>query len=81
MALKKMPTNKRLEIPGVTEASGLDLLFQDLLIYVAEPKRGVDLLKMAGPRSRQGLTPAGPVLTLTVGISRPRMTFTVSGRS
>lgn len=69
VAQKKMPTNKQLVIPGVTEASGLDLIFQDLLIYVADTEQGVNLLKLAGSRSRQGLTPAGQILKLTVGIN------------
>lgn len=69
VAQKKMPTNKQLVIPGVTGASGLDLIFQNLLIYVADPQQGVNLLKLAGSRSREGLTPAGQILRLMVGIS------------
>lgn len=69
VAQRKMPTNKQLVIPGVTEASGLDLIFQDLLIYVADTKQGVNLLKLGSSRSRQGLTPAGQILKLMVGIN------------
>lgn len=69
VAQKKMPTNKQLVIPGVTEASALDLIFQNLLIYVADPEQGVNLLKLGGSRSRQGLTPAGQILKLVVGIN------------
>lgn len=69
VAQKKMPTNKQLVIPGVTEASGLDLIFQDLLMYVADTEQGVSLLKLGSSRSRQGLTPAGQILKLKVGIS------------
>lgn len=69
VAQKKMPTNKQLVIPGATEASGLDLIFQNLLLYVADPERGVNLLKLGGSRSREGLTPAGQILKLMVGIS------------
>ncbi|TWW66523.1 Low-density lipoprotein receptor-related protein 2 [Takifugu flavidus] len=64
VAQKKMPTNKQLVIPGVTGASGLDLIFQNLLIYVADPQQGVNLLKLGGSRSREGLTPAGQILKL-----------------
>ena len=67
VAQKKMPTNKQLVIPGVTEATGLDLNFQDLLIYVADSERGVNLLKLGSSRSRQGLSPAGQILKLMVG--------------
>lgn len=66
VAQKKMPTNKQLVIPGVTKASGLDLVFQDLLMYVADAERGVKLLKLASSRSRQGLAPAGQILKLMV---------------
>lgn len=69
VAQKKMPTNKQLVIPGVTEASALDLIFQNLLIYVADPEQGVKLLKLGGSRSRQGLAPAGQILKLVVGIN------------
>lgn len=69
IAQKKMPSNKQLVIPGVTEASGLDLIFQDLLIYVADAEQGVNLLKLGSSRSRQGLTPAGQILKLMVGIN------------
>lgn len=69
VAQKKIPTNKQLVIPGVTEASALDLIFQNLLIYVADPEQGVNLLKLGGSRSRQGLTPAGQILKLVVGIN------------
>lgn len=68
VAQKKMPSNKQLAIPGVTEASGLDLIFQDLLIYVADAEQGVNLLKLGSSRSRQGLTPAGQILKLMVGV-------------
>lgn len=64
-----MPTNKQLVIPGVTEASALDLIFQNLLIYVADPEQGVNLLRLGGSRSRQGLTPVGQILKLVVGIN------------
>lgn len=69
VAQKKMPTNKQLFIPGVIEASGFDLIFQDLLIYVADTDQGVNLLQLGSSRSVQGLTPAGQFLKLMVGIN------------
>lgn len=67
-AQKKMPSNKELLVPGVGEVSGLDLVFRDLLVFVAGPDQGVKLLKLGGSRSRDGLVPAGHVLQLTVGV-------------
>lgn len=63
-----MPPNRALALPGVTEASGLDVSIQGLSLYVADAGQGtVDVLKLSGSRSRQGLTPAGQILKLTVG--------------
>ncbi|XP_073334409.1 uncharacterized protein [Pagrus major] len=65
IALKKMPINRVLALPGVTEASGLDVSIQELSMYVADARQGsVDVLKLSGPRSRQGLTPVGQILKL-----------------
>ncbi|XP_008323120.1 low-density lipoprotein receptor-related protein 2-like isoform X2 [Cynoglossus semilaevis] len=65
VALKKMPLNRELYLPGVTEASVLDLSLHELSVYVADAKQGtVDLLKLGNPRSRDGLTPAGQILKL-----------------
>ncbi|XP_068561732.1 low-density lipoprotein receptor-like [Cebidichthys violaceus] len=65
VALKKMPRGRALALPGVTEASGLDLSIQDLSLYVADAgQRSVDVLKLSDSMSRQGLTPAGQILKL-----------------
>uniref|UniRef100_A0A3Q3RTA1 EGF-like domain-containing protein n=1 Tax=Mastacembelus armatus TaxID=205130 RepID=A0A3Q3RTA1_9TELE len=63
--LKKMPNSRDLALPGVTEATALDVSIQKLSIYVADAKRGsVEVLKLSSSRSRQGLTPAGQILQL-----------------
>ncbi len=55
VALKKMPNSRVLALPGVTEASGLDVSIQGLSLYVADAKQGtVDVLKLSSSRSRQG---------------------------
>ncbi|XP_034457666.1 prolow-density lipoprotein receptor-related protein 1-like isoform X7 [Hippoglossus hippoglossus] len=65
VALKKMPTSRVLPLPGVTEASGLDVSIHEFSLYVADAGQGtVDVLKLSGSRSRQGLTPAGQILKL-----------------
>ncbi|XP_075936104.1 low-density lipoprotein receptor-related protein 1B-like [Anarhichas minor] len=65
VALKKMPNGRALALPGVTEASGLDLSMQDLSLYVADAgQRSVDVLKLSDSSSKQGLTPAGQILQL-----------------
>ncbi|XP_030290564.1 low-density lipoprotein receptor-related protein 2 isoform X2 [Sparus aurata] len=65
IALKKMPVSRDLALPGVTEASSLDVSIQELSMYVADAGQGsVDVLKLGGPRSRQGLTPIGQILKL-----------------
>lgn len=65
-----MPTNRVLALPGVTEASGLDVSIQGLSLYVADAGQGtVDVLKLGSSRSRQGLTHTGQILKLTVGTS------------
>lgn len=67
--LKKMPNGRVLDLPGVTEASGLDVSIPGLSMYVADGGQGsVDVLKLSGPRSRQGLIPIGQILKLKVGI-------------
>lgn len=67
VALKTMPNSRVLALPGVTEAVGLDVSIHELSMYVADAAQGsVDVLKLSGPRSRQGLTPAGQVLKLKV---------------
>lgn len=69
VALKKMPNGRILALPGVTEASALDVSIPGLSVYVADGGQGsVDVLNLSGSRSRQGLTPAGQILKLTVGI-------------
>ncbi|XP_037609242.1 low-density lipoprotein receptor-related protein 2-like isoform X1 [Sebastes umbrosus] len=68
VALKKMPNGRALALPGVTEASGLDASIQELSLYVADAGQGsVDVLKLSGPRSRQGLIPSGQILKLKEG--------------
>ncbi|CAK6954678.1 low-density lipoprotein receptor-related protein 2-like isoform X6 [Scomber scombrus] len=65
ITLKKMPNGRVLALPGVTEASGLDVSIPGLSMYVADGGQGsVDVLNLSGPRSRQGLTPAGQILKL-----------------
>ncbi|KAM7393106.1 hypothetical protein PAMA_007971 [Pampus argenteus] len=65
VALKKMPNSRVLALPGVTEASVLDVSIPGLSLYVADGGQGsVDVLNLSGPRSRQGLTPAGQILKL-----------------
>ncbi|TKS84303.1 Low-density lipoprotein receptor-related protein 4 [Collichthys lucidus] len=65
IALKKMPNSRVLALPGVTDALALDVSIQDLSLYVADAKQGtVDVLKLSGSRSRQGLTPSGQILKL-----------------
>ncbi|XP_062414865.1 low-density lipoprotein receptor-related protein 2-like isoform X2 [Pungitius pungitius] len=65
VGLKRMASARTLALPGVTEASGLDVSLQDLSLYVADAgQRSVEVLKMSGSRSRQGLTPAGQILKL-----------------
>lgn len=71
VALKKMPNSRVLAIPGVTEATGLDVSIKELSLYVADRGQGsVDVLKLSSSRSRQGLTPSGQILKLRVGINR-----------
>lgn len=66
-----MPTSKVLPLPGFAEASLLDASIQGLSVYVADAAQGtVDVLKLGGSRSRQGLTPVGQILKLTVGEGR-----------
>lgn len=68
VALKKMPNGRALALPGVTEALGLDVSIPGLSLYVADAGQGsVNVLKLSGSRSRQGLTPAGQILKLKVG--------------
>ncbi|XP_044190180.1 low-density lipoprotein receptor-related protein 2-like isoform X6 [Thunnus albacares] len=65
VALKKMPNGRALALPGVTEALGLDVSIPGLSLYVADAGQGsVNVLKLSGSRSRQGLTPAGQILKL-----------------
>lgn len=76
VALKKMPLNRELYLPGVTEASVLDLSLHELSVYVADAKQGtVDLLKLGNPRSRDGLTPAGQILKLKVEFNKSFIKF------
>lgn len=57
-----------LTFPSVTEPSGLDMTIQGLSLYVADAGQGtVDMLKVGGSGSRQGLTHAGQILKLMVG--------------
>ncbi|XP_029301025.1 LOW QUALITY PROTEIN: low-density lipoprotein receptor-related protein 2-like [Cottoperca gobio] len=65
VALKKMPNGRALALPGVTEASGLDVSIQELSVYVADAGQGsVNVLKLSNSRSRQGLMPSGQILKL-----------------
>ncbi|KAM9793487.1 uncharacterized protein ACBT44_017953 isoform 4-T4 [Syngnathus typhle] len=65
VGLKSMPNSRVLLIPGVVEATGLDLAFQALSLFVADGKKGtVDMLNLSGPRSRQALTLAGRLVQL-----------------
>ncbi len=69
VALKKMPNGRVLALPGVTEASGLDVSIQELSLYVADAGQGsVDVLHLGASRSRQGLIPSGQILQLRVGM-------------
>ncbi len=73
VALKKMPNSRVLALPGVTEASGLDVSIQGLSLYVADAKQGtVDVLKLSSSRSRQGLTPSGQILRLKVSLAHTK---------
>lgn len=70
IALKKMPSHRPLQLPGLTEASLLDASVHDLAVYVADAARGtVDVLKVGDDRPRQGLAPVRQVLKLTVGLT------------
>ena len=70
VALKKMPTHKFLDVPGLTGASGLDMSIKGLSVYVADAEQGtVDVLQLGAYRSRQGLIPSGQILKLMVGVS------------
>ncbi|XP_032396162.1 low-density lipoprotein receptor-related protein 2 isoform X1 [Etheostoma spectabile] len=63
--LKKMPGNRALSLPGVTEASRLDVSIQGLSLYVADAGQGsVDVLKLSSSRLRQALTPSGQILNV-----------------
>ncbi|KAM6975856.1 uncharacterized protein LKV04_015114 [Tautogolabrus adspersus] len=63
VALKKMPNGRDLSLPGISEASGLDVSLQDLSLYVADAGQGsVDVLKLS--RSRNELTSSGNILKL-----------------
>ncbi|XP_076020346.1 uncharacterized protein LOC143011376 [Genypterus blacodes] len=65
IGLKKMPTSRVLALPGINDASALDLSIEELSLYVADASQGsVEVLKLSGSRSRQGLTPAGQILKL-----------------
>ncbi|KAI3362051.1 hypothetical protein L3Q82_012395, partial [Scortum barcoo] len=65
VSLKKMPNGRVLALPGVTEASGLDVSIQELSVYVADAGQGsVNVLQLGSSRSRQGLTPSGQILQL-----------------
>ncbi|KAK1884357.1 Low-density lipoprotein receptor-related protein 2 [Dissostichus eleginoides] len=65
IALKKMPNGRVLALPGVTEASALDVSIQELSLFVADAGQGsVDVLKLSGSTSRQGLIPTGQILKL-----------------
>lgn len=69
VALKKMPSHRALQLPGLTEASLLDVSIQNFGVYVADAVRGtVDVLKLIGSRTRQDLVLDGQVLKLTVGL-------------
>ncbi|XP_047426561.1 low-density lipoprotein receptor-related protein 2-like isoform X2 [Mugil cephalus] len=68
VALKKMPDSRVLALPGVNEASVFDVCLKDHSLYVAYSGLGsVDVLRLGGSRSRQGLTPAGQILKLKDG--------------
>ncbi|XP_034752534.1 low-density lipoprotein receptor-related protein 2-like isoform X1 [Etheostoma cragini] len=63
--LKKMPGSRALALPGVTEASRLDVSIKGLSLYVADAGQGsVDVLKLSSSRLRQALTPSGQILNL-----------------
>lgn len=73
VGLKKMPNSRVLALPGVTEASALDLSLRELSMYVADAAQGsVDVLRLSGSRSRQALMPIGQVLQLKVGLKSVR---------
>lgn len=65
-----MPSSGALSLPGVTEASRMDVSIQDLSVYVADAARGtVNVLKLSSSKSRKTLTPVGQALQLKVVIS------------
>ncbi|KAK5851838.1 hypothetical protein PBY51_023361 [Eleginops maclovinus] len=65
VGLKKMPNGRVLALPGVTEALVLDVSIQELSVFVADAGQGsVDVLKLSGSTSRQGLIPTGQILKL-----------------
>ncbi|XP_069563183.1 low-density lipoprotein receptor-like [Brachyistius frenatus] len=64
VALKKMPTNRELALPGANEALGMDISLRDLSLYVASGVGSVDVLTLSSSSSRQGLKPAGQILKL-----------------
>ncbi|XP_061782869.1 uncharacterized protein [Nerophis lumbriciformis] len=65
VGLKNMPNSRVMALPGVVKASGFDVSMQALSLYMADSGQAtVDLLNLSGPRSRQGLTPAGRILSL-----------------
>lgn len=69
VALKKMPSHRALQLPGIKEPSLLDASIQNFGIYVADAGRGtVDVLRVGGSRFRQDLVLDGQVLKLTVGL-------------
>lgn len=62
-----MPSGRVLALPGVSEASGVDVSIRGLSLYVSDGREGsVHVLKLSSSRSRQGLTPVGRVLRVEV---------------
>ncbi|KAM3599170.1 uncharacterized protein V6R79_001076 [Siganus canaliculatus] len=65
IALKKMPTSRALTLPGVSDATGLDLSIQDFSLYIADAgQRSVDVLRLSSSTETQGLTTSGKLLKL-----------------
>ncbi|XP_041666800.1 low-density lipoprotein receptor-related protein 2-like isoform X2 [Cheilinus undulatus] len=61
VALKKMPNGRDLAMPGIREATGLDVSIQELSLFVADAAQGsVDVLKLSSSR----LTSSGQILKL-----------------
>lgn len=81
IALKKIPNGRDFALPGIEEALGLDFLFSELLLYVADAKPGsVDVLSLSKSRSNPKLEPSRQVVKLQVWILQMFCLFTLKGQ-